>query len=154
MTFQFEALPAESFAHLFEMSDAALAAHRAGRVDTWNGNAPCRVSLSFAEPGETVILVNFDHLDVASPYAARHAVYVRKDVETARPAPGEIPLMLTGYTLALRGFDGNGMLVGRTLAEAEAIEPALTELLSLPDVVHVDVHYAAAGCFAARARAA
>ncbi|MEO0487427.1 MAG: DUF1203 domain-containing protein [Pseudomonadota bacterium] len=153
MTFQFEALPAETFAHLFDLSDADLAARRAVRLEQWNGNAPCRVSLDFAKPGERVILVNYDHLDVASPYAARHAVYVREGAASARPAPGDVPAMLAGYTLALRAFDASGVLVARELVDRDDIEPVLKTLLAGPDVAHVDVHYAAAGCFAARARA-
>ncbi|MEM1236247.1 MAG: DUF1203 domain-containing protein [Pseudomonadota bacterium] len=153
MTFQFEALPAEEFAPLFAMSEKELSDNLAVRVTAPDSNAPCRVSLKRATPGEALILANYTHLDVHSPYASRHAVYVREGAETAYPSPGEIPEIMVGNTLALRAFDAGGFIVDREIAEGDVMRPVLERLLALPGVAHVDVHYAGAGCFAARARA-
>jgi hypothetical protein len=43
---------------------------------------PCRVSLTDAQPGDEILLVNYEHHPVDSPYRRRYAVYVRKDERT------------------------------------------------------------------------
>jgi len=85
MTFQITALPAAPFTPLFTLPDAELAA-RGGvrRVADRNPGFPCRVSLRDAEPGETVLLVNYEHLPVRSPFRSTYAIYVRRGVEQAR----------------------------------------------------------------------
>ncbi len=70
MPFQLEALPAETFAHLHMLTDAELLQHRAVRRVADGDKAPCRVSLRFAQRGETLVLVNYQHLKTESPYAA------------------------------------------------------------------------------------
>lgn len=152
MSFQITALEPESFARLFELSDEALAEHLAVRViaDAKPG-FPCRVSLADAEIGDEVILVNHQHLADASPYRATHAVYVRRGVDRARPAVGETPPALLPRTLSLRAFDDRGMMVATDLVEGEALAPALDRLLADPAAAYVHIHYARAGCYAARA---
>jgi hypothetical protein len=69
MDFRITGLPAARFSHLFGLTEAELARHRARRYtcDEKPG-FPCRVTLEDAEPGESVLLVNFEHLPVDSPY--------------------------------------------------------------------------------------
>ncbi|HEX5213002.1 MAG TPA: DUF1203 domain-containing protein, partial [Pseudolabrys sp.] len=76
MNFRITGLPAEPFAQLFSLSDAELAARGAVRRKAV-GPHPCRVSLTDATPGDEVILVNYEHHAVASPYRMRFAIYVR-----------------------------------------------------------------------------
>jgi hypothetical protein len=45
---------------------------------------PCRVSLVDAEIGESVLLVNYEHLPAASPYRMR---YARMESAAVRVAP-------------------------------------------------------------------
>ena len=81
MHFRIQGLPAESFAHLFTLSDEELA--RLGAVRRIaDGPRPCRVSLTDAEAGDELILVNYEHHPVASPYRMRFAIYVRRGEET------------------------------------------------------------------------
>ena len=70
MSFQISALPVEPFQHLFGRPADTLAAHAAVRrvVDRKPG-FPCRVSLIDAEIGESVLLVNYEHLPAASTCA-------------------------------------------------------------------------------------
>ncbi len=58
MSFRITGLDAAPFAHLFGLSDDALAGHNAKRyvADTKPG-FPCRITLEDAEPGETLLLV-------------------------------------------------------------------------------------------------
>lgn len=153
MPFQITALPYASFAPLFAMDDAALLHHRARRVTAGEGS-PCRVSLQDAAPGETLLLVNHTHQPADTPFHASHAIFVREGAKQARPARGEVPDQLRARTLSMRAFDADGMIVDCRLADGRDCDGPLTALLALPGVDHVDLDYAAYGCFAARATAA
>jgi hypothetical protein len=144
------ALPAEPFAHLFELSDDELGARRAVRrvVDKQPG-VPCRVSLRDVAIGETVVLVHYEHLPVESPFRASHAIYVSR-AERARPAPNEVPLVLRSRLLSVRAFDTAGMLVDADACEGGAVEAVARRLLSDPRAGYLHVHFAKPGCYAAR----
>jgi len=152
MSFQIKALEAERFAHLFDMSDAELAERLAVRViATSKPGFPCRVSLADAEIGDEVILVNHQHQAGVSPYRATHAVYVCKGAAQADPDIGEIPELFRGRILSLRAFDPQAMMVDVDLVDGGDLGPALERLLAEPTAAYVHIHYAKAGCFAARA---
>jgi len=110
MTFRIRGLDAGQFFHLFALSDAELAAQGAMRK-TADGPSPCRVSLTDATPGDEVILVNYEHHAVESPYRMRFAIYVREG-EATFDAVNAVPDQLRRRTLAVRGFDENGMMTG------------------------------------------
>lgn len=152
MNFQIAALPFAPFASLFTHPEAELPRHRARRVtaDTAPGY-PCRVSLTDAEIGETLILVNYTHLGGATPYAANHAIYVRERATRAWPKPGEVPEMLRSRLLSIRGFDAGGFLRVAEVKEGTALAPVLEDILSDTGIAHADIHFAGPGCFAARA---
>ena len=83
MTFRIHPLPLVSFRPLFALDNAALEALGARRMmaDAPH-SAPCRVSLSDAAPGETLILLNHRHLDTpASPYRSEGPIFVREDAD-------------------------------------------------------------------------
>ena len=151
MHFRIQGLPADQFAPLFSMSDAELAKRGAVRriADDRGRGYPCRVSLTDSTPGDELILVNYEHHAVASPYRMRFAIYVRPG-EQQYDAVDEVPDYLRGRTLAARAFDANGMMVGWELAEGDALEGTIEKLLSQPRAVYLHIHFAAPGCYAAR----
>jgi hypothetical protein len=152
MTFQIEGLPARRFAPLFGLPDQALSALGAvRRIADRKPGFPCRVSLADAEPGESVLLVNFLHQPAATPYRARHAVYVREFAEDAKLAPGEVPEVLRSRLLSLRAFDAAGWLLDADVVDGRSLEPALNLLLAPEAVACVHIHNAKPGCYAARA---
>ena len=148
MSFRITGLPAENFAHLFKLSDDELAARGAVRRIAEHP-APCRVSLTDATPGDEVILTNYEHHAVDSPYRMRFAIYVRKD-EATYDAVDEIPEQLRKRQLAARAFDRDGMMVGFELTAGSALEAAIDRLLADPRAAYLHVHFAAPGCYAAR----
>jgi hypothetical protein len=148
MSFRITGLPAENFDHLFVMSDAELATQGAVRRKA-PGAVPCRISLTDATPGEDVILTNYEHHAVDSPYRMRFAIYVRKG-ETTYDAVDAIPEQLRRRTLAVRAFDKDGMMVERELVEGAELESAIERLLALPSAAYLHAHFAAPGCYAAR----
>src|SRR5664279_2817237 len=108
MPFRIRGPAAEQFSHWFALPDAELAAHGALRRKA-DGPRPRRISLTDATPGDELILVNFEHHAVASPYRMRFAIFVRPGEQTF-DAVGRVPDQLRRRTLAVRGFDGQGMM--------------------------------------------
>jgi Protein of unknown function (DUF1203) len=151
MTFRITGLPAEHFAHLFALSDAELAAQGAVRriADGRTPGYPCRVSLTDSRPGDELLLVNYEHHPVASPYRMRFAIYVRKGEETYDRTDA-VPEQLRIRTLAVRAFDANAMLLGWELVDGRNLEVAVERLLADDRAAYLHVHYAAPGCYAAR----
>jgi hypothetical protein len=152
MSFLISALPKSQFEHLFELPSAALASYRAVRVvaDKKPG-FPCRVSLADAEIGEEVILVNHEHQPADSPYRASHAVFVRQAANEAQPNVDETPRMLRSRVLSLRGFDEKGMMLMTDVVDGKALEEAIGEIFQNASVAYIHIHFAGAGCYAARA---
>jgi hypothetical protein len=148
MNFRIVGLPADEFTHLFAMSDAELAA--AGGVRrTADGNYPCRVSLTDAKPGEELVLVNYEHHPVDSPYRMRFAIFVRKGDETYDRV-NEVPQQLRKRMLAVRSFDASGMMVENRLVDGQQVEPVIEKLLTPANVDYLHIHFASPGCYAAK----
>src|SRR5579864_6804831 len=110
MSYRITGLPAEQFASLFALSDGELAARGAVRRVA-DARYPCRVSLTDSQPGDELLLINYEHHPVDSPYRMRFAIYVRKGEETY-DAVDAVPEQLRIRTLALRAFDSDAMMVG------------------------------------------
>jgi hypothetical protein len=151
MSFQITGLRAKDFEPLFALADDELRAHLAVRVvaDKKPG-FPCRVSLQDAEVGEILLLINHEHLCVASPYRSRHAIYVRQGACDAHLEIDEIPPVLSTRLLSLRAFDSAGMLREADVMPGTELAGAITRMFISPTVAYLHVHNAKPGCFAAR----
>ena len=148
MSFRIRGLPAEDFTHLFALSDTELASQGAVRRRVSHG-APCRVSLTDAQPGDELILTTYEHHAVASPYRMRFAIYVRAGEETF-DAVDRVPDQLRRRTLAVRGFDAAGMMTGWELIEGIWLEEAIDRQFADAATQYLHIHYAAPGCYAAK----
>jgi len=151
MSFRISGLPAETFAPLFGLSDEELAKRGAVRriADGRKPGYPCRISLTDSSEGDELLLVNYEHHAVDSPYRMRFAVFVRRG-EERYDAVDEVPEQLRSRTLAVRAFDGDAMLLGWELVEGKALEGAIGRLFANPRARYLHVHFAAPGCYAAR----
>jgi hypothetical protein len=151
MSFQITGLPRAAFVALFTLTDAELAARNAVRmVADKRPGFPCRVSLRDAEPGEKVLLLNYEHLAVASPYRSRHAIFMRENAVDARLDIDEIPEVLETRLLSVRAFDGAGMMIDADVMRGSELAPAISRMLDKTAVDYLHVHNAKPGCFAAR----
>ena len=151
MSFRIVGLPAEHFADLFALSEEELARRGAVRriADQRSPGYPCRVSLTDAQPGDELLLVNYEHHRVATPYRMRFAIYVREGEQTF-DAIDEVPEQLRLRMLAVRAFDREAMMVGWELVDGHELEGAIERLLAEPRSAYLHVHFAAPGCYAAR----
>lgn len=150
MSFRISGLPAEPFAELFALSDEALAERRAIRMvaDSDRG-FPCRISLTDARRGDTVILLNYEHQAANTPYYSNYAIFVREG-EQQYDRIDEVPEQFRRRLLSVRGFDENGILLDADVTEGTALEPLIERLFENRRIAYLHVHNARPGCYAAR----
>jgi hypothetical protein len=149
--FRVVGLPIEPFAPLFSLSDAELAKHGARRYTAQHKPGfPCRVSLVDAEPGERVILLPFTHHACKSPYQSSGPIFVR---EQARPAilnVGELPQVVRGRLLSIRGYDVDGLMVDADVAEGSELERHIQRFFTDSRIAYLHLHNARPGCYSCR----
>lgn len=151
MNFRITGLAPEPFRHLFGLTDAELTRHGAIRyvVDKSPG-FPDRIELRDAEPGETMLLVNYVHQPADTPYRASHAIFVREGATVAYGAVDTVPEVLLRRVLSMRAFNARHMIVAAELAAGAESHACIENLLADPAVAYVHAHYAKPGCYAAR----
>jgi hypothetical protein len=152
MSYVVSGLPLEPFRPLFGLSDAALAEHGAIRyaVDASPG-FPCRITLEDAQPGETVLLLNYQHLDVDSPYRSRHAIFVSESATESRRLVDEIPgALAVRKAISLRSYDEAGMMLDADIVPGAELEPVIARMFADPAAAYLHAHNAGRGCYAAR----
>lgn len=154
MSFAISGLPVEEFAGLFGLSDADLAARGVIRktADAKPG-FPCRITLEDAEPGETLLLLNYESHRAATPYRSSYAIFVRERARSPGAFIDEIPPVMVDRPIALRVFDAGGMLIGADLGRNGAETKAKIEkIFADPAAAYIHAHNAMHGCFVAEIR--
>ncbi len=151
MDFRITGLAPEPFQPLFGLPEAELARHGAVRriVDCKPGY-PDRIELRDPEPGESVLLLNYTHLPVETPFRSSYAIYVREGARDRYDRLNEVPEQFRSRVLSLRAFDESDMLCDADIVEGGAVEGLIERLLSSPQTAYIHAHYAKYGCFAAR----
>lgn len=151
MTYRITGLEPAQFAPLFGLSDAELAEKHIQRHTVDAPNAyPDRITMRDMDPGDTALLLNYEHLPVDSPYRSRHAIFVKEGATTRYSQTGEVPDVMQRRTLSLRGIDCGGHIVDAVLATGAGIEPQILKLFENPDITYIHAHFAQRGCFSAR----
>jgi len=150
MSFRISGLAAEPFDHYFTMADTDLAqAGAVRRIADSKPGFPCRISLTDADIGDEVLLINFEHLPTDSPYRSRHAIYIRRN-ETRFDTADAVPAMLRTRLLSIRAFDDADMMVNADAVDGHELERAIATLFADPRTSYLHVHFAKPGCYAAR----
>ena len=152
MNFQISGLDDGKFRHLYGQAPDVLVKHGAVRmtVDSQPGY-PCRVSLADARIGETVLLLNYEHLPAPSPYRSSHALFVREGVTAATVERNRIPEVLRIRLLSVRAFDADGIMLDADVVDGRDLEPVIHRMLSAESIEFLHIHNAKRGCFLARA---
>jgi hypothetical protein len=148
--FQILALPVEPFTALFNQEEADLAKLGVRRLvaDSKPG-FPCRVSLADAEPGETVLLLTYQHQS-ESPYRGDGPIYVRERASGAMPATGEVPESIRRRLLSVRAYDARHWMVGADVCEGNELETVIDRFFADTEVAYLHLHNARPGCYACR----
>jgi hypothetical protein len=151
MSYRISGLEPAQFRRYAAMGAAELARHRALRVTaTEYPGYPCRVTLDDAQPGEDVILLNFEHLPVDSPYRSSHAIYVRTGAQEKFDGIDAVTPALARRLLSVRGFDAAGSMLSGEVLEGVGLADYVRSQLDNPAIAYLHAHYARRGCFAAR----
>ncbi len=146
--FRIRGLQAQQFAHLFALDEAQLAQHSARRMIARESGFPCRISLTDAAAGDPVILVNYEHHAVDTPFRSSFAIYVREG-EATFDAVNEVPAQLRKRLLSLRGYDREGMLRTADVVDGQRLESGIEAIFSDEEVAYIHAHFAKPGCYAA-----
>ncbi len=150
MDFQISALDIDKFSHLFGQDREALARQGIQRrvVDNKPG-FPCRVSLRDAEVGEKVLLMNYVHQPMATPFRSSHAIFVRELASQAFPDKNEVPKMFRHRLLSVRAFDVAGMMIDADVIDGENLASLIERMLANQSADNLHIHNAKLGCYAA-----
>ena len=113
---------------------------------------PCRVTLEDAEIGETVFLLNFEHLPGQSPYRSVGPIFVRESATQSYSRTNEIPAVLRvqGRLFSMRTYDDKDMLVAAEVIKSAEIDRSIQQLLTDARVAYIHAHNAGPGCYACR----
>jgi hypothetical protein len=151
--FRVSGIPADVIDGMRHLSDDELKKHRAGRriVDTRPG-FPCRVTLEDAAIGESMLLLNFEHLPGASPYHSVGPIFVRESATETYSRINEIPevLCVPDRLLSVRAYDERDMLVNAEVIESAGIDQLIQRLFANASIAYIHVHYAPPGCYSCR----
>jgi hypothetical protein len=151
MAFKITGLSPEPFHHLYGLDDQSLAARGALRIRATDGSAlPDRVELRDAEPGETLLLVNYLHQPADTPYRSSHAIFVLEGAVSPAVFEDELPDVLAKRPLSLRAFGPDHMMVDAELVEGREARPLIERMLGAAGTAYIQAHYARRGCYAAR----
>ena len=144
-------LPLEPFAPLFGLGEAELRARGIARVtaDARPGY-PCRITLEDAEPGETLLLLNWRHLDADSPYRADGPVFVRESALATARVRNAIPDQQRTRLLSVRAYDAAGWMRDAEVVDGGELEPLIERFFADPRIAFLHAHNARRGCYACR----
>jgi hypothetical protein len=154
MTFVVSGLPVEPFQPLFGLSDGELAERGViRRIADSKPGYPCRITLEDAEPGETVLLLNFESHRAATPYRSSFAIFVRQGATEPRVLRDDLPPAMFGRPVSLRIFDGQGMLLGADMGRGrEDLCRRIEAAFAGRDAAYIHAHNSMHGCFIAEIR--
>ena len=151
MTFRITGLDPQPFRHLFGLPANELRKLGVMRylVDAkpW---FPDRIEVRDAEPGESVLLLNYAHQPADNPYRSSHAIFVLEGASAAYDRVDEIPDVMRIRPISLRAFDSDDLMVDADVVDGRELESLIERYLVDPRVVYLHAHYARRGCYAAR----
>ena len=152
LTYKIQGLSPSLFQAYFAMDEANLREENIEVVlaDDSKPGFPCRVSLADAHPGDRLLLINFQHLDCASPYRSSHAIFVSEGSHAAFNEKGEVPQIILERVLSIRAFDNKDMMLDADVVEGTKAEAYIEKAFSDKTVAYLHIHFAKRGCFAAR----
>lgn len=154
MSFRIAGVDPAPFRHLHAASDAELERLGARRVRVEATHAaPCRISLDDAEPGETVILLSYEHQAAPTPYRQQGPIFIR-ETEARFDGADVIPPAFARRTLSLRAFDASHMMIDADVVDGADAAARVERMFDNPEADYIHAHYARRGCFAGLIRRA
>jgi Protein of unknown function (DUF1203) len=151
MSFRLSGLPAAPFRSLFLLREDELQQQGMERRVTEIGcDYPCRVSLEVASPGETVILLPYDHQPAHSPYRSTGPIFVREAASETFDFKNRIPNQMRPRLMSVRAYDERDYIVTADVSPGIELENLIERLFERRDVAYLHVHHARWGCYVCR----
>jgi hypothetical protein len=150
--FQISPLNIDKFSHLFGQDRDSLSRQGVLRlVADSDPGYPCRVSLQDAKVGESVLLMNYEHQPMPTPFRSSHAIYVREAASPTKPEKNEIPKVLRHRFLSVRAFDAAGMIIDADVIDGKRLESLIERMFTNGCIDYLHIHNAKLGCYLALA---
>ncbi len=147
-SFQFHALSKEIFSEYFAMNTKELKEIGAYIFTADESPCyPCRVSLTDALIGESVLAISYEHNPVSSPYRSAGPIFVRAEAMDATHGQNEIPDMLNHRLLSIRGYSSVDRMIEAETVSGKDLERTLHHQFSNENVAYIHIHNAGPGCF-------
>ena len=149
MPFRITGLDPAPFRHLYGRTEEELAGLGAQRMTCdHRPGFPDRVEMRDAEPGETLLLLNYVHQPARNPYHASHAIFVLEGSERRYDRVNEIPEVMQIRPISLRGFNAAHEMVWAELVDGAVLATHVGQMLGDETVAYLQAHYAVRGCYA------
>jgi hypothetical protein len=103
-----------------------------------------------AEPGETVLLLNYIHQPADTPYRASHAIFICEGAIDTYDRVNEIPEVMQLRLLSLRAFGADHMLLDADVVMGSESPAIIERLFANPAVAYIHAHNAKQGCYSGR----
>lgn len=151
MSFRIIGLDPAEFKHLYGLNNEELCARGVKRYDvTADFGFPDRIEMRDCKVGEHVLLLNYEHLPVDTPYRSCHAIFVREGATTQYNAVNQVPDVIAKRPISLRAFSADGDMLDADLVDGHVIAPLIETMFSNPAVAYLHAHNAKRGCYSAR----
>lgn len=148
MNFICKGLDHKQFEHLYGLTDTELKKNGVvGYISESKSGFPCRVTLKEVPPGERLLLLNYTHLDVDSPYRASHAIFVKDGGKTENCTINELPETVTNRPVSIRGYDNQHMMIDANAVGGFESKLCIQNMLKNKNVAYIQIHTAKQGCF-------
>jgi hypothetical protein len=138
-----------------EIAEAARRAVNAGAADhalvtvDSPASAPCRHCLSWAQPGERVILFPYAAIPSGHPYSEMGPIFVHAEKCDRYSTTDEYPAAFRNGRV-FRAYDSNYNIIDAKVVDGSEPEAVIQELFQNPSAVFVDARSVTRGCFTFR----
>jgi hypothetical protein len=151
MDYRIKGLPLAPFKPLFGLDEAELTARGIVRtVADSKPGYPCRITLEDAEPGESLLLLNWRHQDAPTPYRADGPIFVREAAMETRELRNVVPQQQRDRLLSVRAYDVHGWMHDADVLPGTELDAAIGRFFADARIAYLHVHNARRGCYACR----
>ena len=150
MDYAISGLPLQAFQPLFGLDDDALRARGVVRQVADGPGFPCRITLEDAEPGESLLLLQWEHQDADTPYRSSGPIFVRESALATTVVRNAIPQQQRSRLLSVRAYDADGWMRDAEVAEGVGLPDLIARFFADAQVAYLHVHNARRGCYACR----
>ncbi|MDQ2702287.1 MAG: DUF1203 domain-containing protein [Pseudomonadota bacterium] len=150
MDYVISGLPLQPFQSLFGLADETLHSRGMRRHVADGPGFPCRITLEDAAPGQSLLLLPWQHLDVVTPYRAGGPIFVNESAAQQAVVRNRVPEQQRSRLLSVRAYDAEGWMLDAEVDEGVRLEALIERFFGDVRTAYLQVHNARRGCYACR----